>query len=106
MFPLDVSTFGPLEAGLVSLGIGFAFGFVLEQAGFGDSRKLAAQFHLHDQAVIKVMFTGIVVALVLLTATDLLGGLDASRLFVPATFLGPHVIGGLLLGMGFYIGGY
>ena len=25
--------------------IGFAFGFTLEMSGFGDSRKLAAQFY-------------------------------------------------------------
>lgn len=106
MFPLDFSTLDPLSAGLISLGIGFSFGFVLERAGFGDSRKLAAQFHLRDQTVIKVMFSAIVVAMVLLTATELLEGIDPNQIFVPATYLGPHVLGGLLLGMGFYIGGF
>ena len=45
--------------------IGISFGAVLEMAGFGNSRKLAAQFYFQDMTVLKVMFTGIVVAMVL-----------------------------------------
>ena len=44
--------------------IGFAFGFTLEMSGFGDSRKLAAQFYFTELTVLKVMFTAIVTALV------------------------------------------
>ena len=43
--------------------IGFLFGFVLERAGFGNARKLTAIFYLRDFAVLKVMFTAIVVCL-------------------------------------------
>ncbi|PKN49810.1 MAG: sulfurtransferase, partial [Deltaproteobacteria bacterium HGW-Deltaproteobacteria-20] len=32
---------------------GFFFGFVLERAGFGNSRKLAAQFYFKDMTVLK-----------------------------------------------------
>ena len=46
--------------------IGFAFGFTLEMSGFGNSRKLAAQFYFTDLTVLKVMFTAIVTAMVLL----------------------------------------
>jgi hypothetical protein len=45
--------------------IGFAFGFVLEISGFANSPKLAAQFYFKDLTVLKVMFTAIVVAMVL-----------------------------------------
>ncbi len=45
--------------------IGFAFGFTLEMSGFGNSRKLAAQFYFTDLTVLKVMFTAIVTAMVL-----------------------------------------
>ena len=41
----------------IALGLGLCFGFFLERAGFGSSRKLAAQFYLYDMAVLKVMFT-------------------------------------------------
>lgn len=106
MLPLDLSEIGPLAAGFLSLGIGFGFGFVLESAGFGDSRKLTSQFHLDDQTVIKVMFSAVVVALVLITASALSGVIDVNRIFVPETYFGPAIVGGLLLGCGFYIGGF
>ena len=69
IFPLEafsaVSSANPWNY-LVFGGIGFAFGFTLETAGFGDSRKLAAQFYFKDMTVLKVMFTAIVVAMTLL----------------------------------------
>ena len=46
--------------------IGFAFGFVLEISGFGNSAELAAQFYFKDLTVLKVMFTAIIVAMVLI----------------------------------------
>lgn len=91
---------------LVTLLIGFCFGFVLEQAGFGNCRNLAAQFYLHDMRVLKVMFTAIVTAMVLLFACVALGWVDFTSIWVPPTRLGPEVVGGLLLGFGFIVGGY
>ncbi len=91
---------------LFTLGIGFCFGFVLEKAGFGNSRNLAAQFYLHDMRVLKVMFTAIVTAMLLVFLTAALGLLDFSRIFVPPTHLGPAIVGGFVLGIGFIIGGY
>ena len=37
-------------------------------SGFGNSRKLAAQFYFTDLTVLKVMFTAIVTAMVLTLA--------------------------------------
>ncbi len=90
----------------VTLLIGFCFGFVLERSGFGDSRRLAAQFYLYEMHVLKVMFTAIVTAMVLLFAGSALGLLDFEQLWVPPTHLGPAVIGGFALGVGFILGGY
>jgi len=65
MLPLDLmAVVGGLGAALVFGAIGFGFGFVLEWAGFGDTRKLAGQFYLTEMTVLKVMFTAIVVAAV------------------------------------------
>ena len=50
---------------LVYLAIGFSFGYALEISGFAISTKLAAQFYFKDLTVLKVMFTAIVVAMVL-----------------------------------------
>ncbi len=91
---------------LVTLAIGFCFGFVLERAGFGNARNLAAQFYLYDMRVLKVMFTAIVTAMLLVFASSALGWLDFSHVWVPPTYLWPGVVGGFILGIGFIIGGY
>ncbi len=85
---------------------GFGFGFVLERAGFGSSRKLAAQFYLRDMTVLKVMFSAIVTAMLGLVALRAVGLVDMEAVYVNPTFLGPQVVGGLVFGVGFAIGGY
>lgn len=86
--------------------IGFAFGFTLEMSGFGDSRKLAAQFYFTELTVLKVMFTAITVAMVLLFGAVGLGILDFSQVWVNPTYLGSGILGGLIMGVGFIIGGF
>lgn len=106
MAPFDLTTLGSAAATAVYLAIGFGFGFALEKAGFGNSCKLAAQFYLHDMTVLKVMFTAIVVSMVLLFAASGLALVDFERIYVNETYLWPALIGGLMLGAGFIIGGY
>ena len=56
-FPLALSELlGQWGAYAIFLLIGFGFGFVLEMSGFGNARKLAAQFYFKDMTVFKVMF--------------------------------------------------
>lgn len=86
--------------------IGFAFGFTLEMSGFGDSRKLAAQFYFTELTVLKVMFTAIVTAMVLLFGAVSLGVLDFSQVWVNPTYLWSGIVGGLIMGVGFIIGGF
>lgn len=99
-------TFSPTVDIFITLVTGFFFGLVLERAGFGDSRNLAAQFYLYDMRVLKVMFTAIVTAMVLIFAAAALGLVDFGRVWVPPTHLWPAVLGGFVLGVGFIIGGY
>lgn len=107
MAPYDlVSIAGSAGSVAVYVAIGFGFGFALERAGFGNSKKLAAQFYLHDMTVLKVMFTAIVVAMLLLFWTSALMLLDMGRVFVNPTYLWSGILGGLLLGIGFVVGGY
>jgi hypothetical protein len=98
------------EAGLVlGVVIGFAFGFVLERAGFGRAPKLAAQFYGHDMTVFKVMFGAIVTATLGLAVGSAVGLLEFKALADRAssgTFLVPMIAGGLLLGAGFILSGY
>ncbi len=86
--------------------IGFLFGFVLERAGFGDPKKLTAIFYLRDFAVLKVMFTAIVVCAVGLLYFSLFGWIDLGRVYLLPTYLWPQMIGGFILGIGFVMGGY
>jgi rhodanese-related sulfurtransferase len=86
--------------------IGFAFGFTLEMSGFGNSRKLAAQFYFTDLTVLKVMFTAIVTAMVLTFGAVGLGVLNFSQVWVNPTYLSSGILGGLIMGVGFIVGGF
>lgn len=106
-FPLPLSQlFGHWGAYVVYLFIGFAFGYVLEIAGFGNSKKLAAQFYFKDLTVLKVMFSAIVVAMVLIFSATALGLLDYNLVWVNPTYLWPGIVGGLIMGVGFIVGGF
>jgi hypothetical protein len=106
MAPFDLATVSNVVYALVFLAIGFGFGAALESTGFGDTRKLAAQFYLSDMTVLKTMFTAIVVAAVLIALTTGVGVLDMSRVYVNPTYLWPGIVGGLIMGVGFVIGGF
>lgn len=104
MFPAHFSP-GAVSA-IVAFLISFGFGFVLERSGFGDSRRLAAQFYLHEMRVLKVMFTAVLTTMLLVHWLQFLGLVDLSKIFVNPTHLWPGIVGGLLFGVGFVIGGY
>ena len=106
MAPFDLSALGTLGNALTFGAIGFGFGAVLELGGFGDTRKLAAQFYLKDMTVLKVMFSAIVVAAVLVAGATAFGLLDMSRVWVNPTYLWPGIVGGLIMGVGFVLGGF
>jgi rhodanese-related sulfurtransferase/uncharacterized membrane protein YedE/YeeE len=98
--------FGDEASFIIAFVIGIGFGFFLERAGFGNARKLAAQFYLRDLRVLKVMFTAIITAMTGLYLLSRLGMVDLSLVYLVPTFLVPQIVGGLLLGFGFVIGGY
>ncbi len=107
MLPIDVTAdFGKLIGYAVFFLIGAGFGASLEVAGFGDSRRLAAQFYFKDMTVLKTMFTGIVVACILIFFSSSLGWLDFAQIAVNQTYLWSGIVGGLIMGVGFVIGGY
>lgn len=91
---------------VVAFAIGIGFGFFLERAGFGNARKLAAQFYFTDLRVFKVMFTAIVTAMLGVYYLSVLGVMDLSQVYLTPTYLAPQMVGGLILGAGFVVGGY
>lgn len=86
--------------------IGFMFGFFLEIAGFGSSRKLTNIFYFRDMAVLKVMFTAVLVALIGYQYMAILGVTDPTQIYGLETFFGAQAVGGLLFGVGFVMGGW
>lgn len=104
MAPYDlVASVGVTGSYLIYLAIGFAFGFILESSGFGDSRRLAGQFYFSELAVVKVMFTAIVVAMILIFWATALGLLDYNEIWVAPTYLWPGIAGGVIMGIGFIL---
>lgn len=107
MFPI-VQTFGigQYTDFVLAFVIGIGFGFALEKAGFGKSTNLAAQFYFTDQRVLKVMFTAIVTAMTGLIVLSSAGLLDLDLVYINPTYLWSGVVGGLIMGVGFIIGGH
>ncbi len=86
--------------------LGIGFGYVLEQAGFSSSRKLAGVFYGYDFVVLRVFFTAGVTAMVGLTFLSFMGWIDMSLVYVNPLFLWSAIVGGAIMGLGFILGGY
>jgi len=99
LFNVDVSL-------IIAFVIGIGFGFALERGGFGNARILAAQFYFGNMRVLKVMFTAIVTAMLGIYYLSVIGFMDLSLVYISETYIVPQVVGGLILGFGFIIGGY
>lgn len=98
---------GTPAALVAALIIGLAFGFALERAGFGSSRKLAGIFYLRDMTVLKVMFTAVITAMLGLALIVGLGWIDlAGQVNLLETRYAAQVLGGLIFGVGFVLGGW
>jgi uncharacterized protein len=107
LYLMDVFGFG--TSLWVALGVGILFGFVLERAGFGDARNLTNIFYFRDMRVLKVMFSAMVTAMLGLIVLSRIGLFDYSMLVdysLLKTYLWPQLVGGILFGLGFVIGGY
>jgi len=91
---------------LIAFLIGTGFGFSLEQAGFSSSRKLAGMFYGYDTTVIKVFFTAAIIALIGSQLLSFFGLLDLTKVFVNEYYVAASIIGGVIMGAGFIMGGY
>jgi rhodanese-related sulfurtransferase len=106
MFPLVPNLISEELNLIVALLIGIAFGFILEQAGFSSSRKLAGVFYGYDFTVLRVFFTAGVTAMSGVIILGYLGWLDTDFMYVNPTFLQAAILGGVIMGFGFIIGGF
>lgn len=91
---------------IIAIFIGIGFGFVLEQAGFSSSRRLAGVFYGYDFTVLRVFFTAAVTAMSGTLLLAYFGYLDLQSIYVNPTWLWPAIVGGVIMGFGFILGGY
>ena len=91
---------------LLAFVIGIGFGWVLESSGFSSSRKLAGVFYGYDTVVLKVFFTGALTAMLGLLFMSLFGWIDLNLVYVNPTFLTSAIVGGVIMGIGFIMGGF
>lgn len=86
--------------------IGMIFGMILEQAGFSSSRKLVGIFFGYDFVVLKVFFTAAITAITGIIFLGYFGWLNTSVIFVHSNYLYSAIVGGVIMGIGFVLGGY
>ncbi|MFC2124253.1 YeeE/YedE thiosulfate transporter family protein [Bacteroidota bacterium] len=91
---------------LIAFLIGLGFGFALEQAGFSSSRKLAGMFYGYDTTVLKVFFTAAMTAMLGLIFLNFVGLIDLGIVYVNELYLTSAIVGGVIMGAGFIIGGF
>jgi rhodanese-related sulfurtransferase len=106
MGPLVPEVIGNELNFVVALIVGIGFGFALEQAGFSTSKKLVGLFYGYDFTVLRVFFTAGVTAMIGVIALVHFGLLDMSLVYVNPTFIWSALVGGLIMGLGFVIGGF
>lgn len=91
---------------VIALLLGIAFGFILEASGFSSSRNIVGVFYGYNFVVLRVFFTAVIVAMVGLIYFDYFGWLDLSKIFILPTYLAPMITGGVIMGLGFILGGF
>jgi uncharacterized protein len=96
----------PAWDNLFAVILGMGFGFALESSGFSSSRKIIGTFFGYDFVVVKVFFTAAIVASMGLLYLDYLGLVDFSLLYIQPTFITSAIIGGIIMGIGFAMGGF
>jgi len=96
----------PAWDNLFAVIIGMGFGFALESSGFSSSHKIIGTFFGYDFVVVKVFFTAAIVASIGLLYFSYLGLVDFSTLYIQPTFLASAIVGGIIMGVGFAMGGF
>ena len=102
----DYGWIGEETSLFIALIIGIGFGFFLERAGLGSAIKLSAQFYGRDLTVFKMMFTAIITAMIGAFWLNWIGFLQLEMVYLTPTYVLPQIIGGLVFGAGFIVGGY
>lgn len=91
---------------VIALLLGIAFGFILEASGFSSSRNITGVFYGYNFVVIRVFLTAVVVAMLGLLYFDYMGWINLNLIYILPTFLTPMIVGAVIMGLGFVLGGF
>ena len=91
---------------VIAILLGVAFGFILEASGFSSARNITGVFYGYNFVVLRVFFTAVIVAMVGLLYFDYFGWIDLAKIFILPTYLTPMIVGGVIMGLGFIMGGF
>ncbi|MCB0637491.1 MAG: YeeE/YedE family protein [Lewinella sp.] len=91
---------------VIALLVGVAFGAILESSGFSSSRKIVGLFYGYDFTVLRVFFTASITAMIGLLYFNYMEWIDLSMVYFPPTYVLAAVVGGLIMGLGFVMGGF
>ncbi len=91
---------------VIALLLGVGFGFSLEASGFSSSRKIMGTFFGYDFVVLRVFFTAAITAMTGIFYFDYMGWMDASMLYINPYYVMSAIIGGIIMGFGFALGGF
>ena len=91
---------------VIAIILGIAFGFILEASGFSSARNIVGVFYGYNFVVLRVFFTALIVAMVGILYFGYFGWLDLSKIFILPTYLTPMIVGGVIMGVGFIMGGF
>lgn len=88
---------------LISLGLGVSFGAILQRVQASSPDRIVGTLTLRDLTILKFMMLAIGVGAM---GIGLLTALSLAHLSVKGLLLFPVVVGGLVFGIGFGLGGY
>jgi len=91
---------------VIALLLGMGFGFSLEASGFSSSRKIMGTFFGYDFVVLRVFFTAALTSMTGIIYFDYMGWMDASMLYINPYYVTSAIIGGVIMGLGFALGGF
>jgi len=91
---------------VIALLLGIAFGFILEASGFSSSRNITGVFYGYNFVVLRVFFTAVIVCMIGLQYFDYFGWIDLDLIYVLPTYLSPMIVGAIIMGFGFLLGGF